>query len=235
MRALGVDGKYRTLVVAKYILPVIFALLLPVQDVMAQTGRGRVSASDELRARAQQRKPVRNPYWDGFILKLEGNCADAQDKLRPIARQGFGYEEAQTALGECLIYLAGLNPSRETLPSRQEIAQKPEFQEGIGWLEMAANANSFTAQGILIALYAANLGPTEDPIEAAKWAHLYLSNPVRLNLGVPVLAQVSIDTLRDGMDKQSWLEGKEKARAWVPAFTPPQSAGKTATEQKIAR
>lgn len=219
----------------KYALPVIFALLLPVQDVMAQTGRGRASASDELRARAQQRKPIRNPYWDGFILKLEGNCADAQDKLRPIARQGFGYEEAQTALGECLIYLAGLNPSRETLPSRQEIMQKPQFHEGIDWLEMAANANSFTAQGILIALYAANLGPTEDPVEAAKWAHLYLSNPVRLNLGVPVLAQVSIDTLRDGMDKQSWLAGKEKARLWVPAFTPPQSARKPVSGQNTVR
>ena len=89
--------------------------------------------------------------------------------------------------------------------------QKPQFHEGIDWLEMAANANSFTAQGILIALYAANLGPTEDPVEAAKWAHLYLSNPVRLNLGVPVLAQVSIDTLRDGMDKQNWLAGEKSA------------------------
>ena len=217
------------------LLPVLFVLLLPVQEALAQTDRGRNDARDEMRTRAQQRKAARNPYWDGFILKMEGNCQDAQAKLRPIARQGFGYEEAQTALGECLLYLAGLNPSRETLPSRTEILERPEFREGIDWLEMAANANSFNAQGVLIALYAANLGPTEDPIEAAKWAHLYLSNPVRLNLGAPVLAQTSIDKLRDGMDKHSWLEGKEKARLWVPAFSPPQSAGKPQSGQNTAR
>ncbi|MEC8094393.1 MAG: hypothetical protein VX103_02440, partial [Pseudomonadota bacterium] len=76
----------------------------------------------------------------------------------------------------------------------------------------------FKAQGILIALYAANLGPDRNPIEAAKWAHLYLTNPTRLNLGAPVLAQGAIDALEVRLDRETWLAGKERARTWIPVF-----------------
>jgi hypothetical protein len=76
----------------------------------------------------------------------------------------------------------------------------------------------------MVSLYAAGLGPDDDIIEGAKWAHLYLTNPSRLNLGAPIAAFVSIDQIRESMDKTSWLIGKERARDWVPLYdkkTPP--------------
>jgi hypothetical protein len=45
-----------------------------------------------------------------------------------------------------------------------------------------------------------------------------------LNLGAPIAAVVSIDQIRESMDKTSWLVGKERARDWVPLYdkkTPP--------------
>ncbi|MDP6218423.1 MAG: hypothetical protein QF526_07055, partial [Alphaproteobacteria bacterium] len=48
--------------------------------------------SDELRQRRAERAARLDPYWDGFILKYEGNCEAATNKLQPIAELGLGYE-----------------------------------------------------------------------------------------------------------------------------------------------
>ena len=98
------------------------------------------------------------------------------------------------------------------------IFDKDNFQSGLAWILTAAQSGGFKAQGILVALYAANLGPDRDPVEAAKWAHLYLTNPTRLNLGAPVLAQGAIDALEARLDRETWLAGKERARTWTPVF-----------------
>ena len=174
--------------------------------------------SDELRQRRAERAARLDPYWDGFILKYEGNCEAATAKLYPIAALGLGYEEAQTALGECLLTLAGMPKDHATPPARDTILAKDNFQSGITWILTAAQSGGFKAQGILVALYAANLGPDSDPVEAAKWAHLYLTNPTRLNLGAPVLAQGAIDALETRLDRETWLAGKERARVWTPVF-----------------
>ena len=42
--------------------------------------------------------------------------------------------------------------------------------------------------------------------------HLYLTNPSRLNLGAPIAAVVSIEQIKEAMDNESWLIGKERAR-----------------------
>ena len=162
--------------------------------------------------------PPRNPYWDGFILKQQGNCAGAVRKLLPIAQRGRGYEDAQTALGECLLQLAGLPLTEADPPARKNMFANDGFLEGLGWIGRAADSGNFTAQGMLVALYAINLGPSEDPIEGAKWAHLYITNPTRLNLGAPILAHASIDHLRQTMPKKDWLLGKERARLWSPTY-----------------
>ena len=67
-------------------------------------------------------------------------------------------------------------------------------------------------------------GPDRDPVEAAKWAHLYLTNPTRLNLGAPVLAQGAIDALEVRLDRETWLAGKERARTGHRFFHRPQKA-----------
>ena len=41
----------------------------------------------------------------------------------------------------------------------------------------------FRRKALLINLYAAGLGPDEDNLEAAKWAHIYLTNPQTVEFG----------------------------------------------------
>lgn len=196
---------------------VICALLLA-DIVVAQAQVSDRQISDELRQRRAERSAHLDPYWDGFILKYEGNCEAATAKLYPIAELGLGYEEAQTALGECLLTLAGMPEDRVIPPPRETIFAKDNFQSGLTWILTAAQSGGFKAQGILVALYTANLGPDRDSVEAAKWAHLYLTNPTRLSLGAPVMAQGAIDVLETRLDRETWLAGKERARLWTPVF-----------------
>jgi TPR repeat protein len=114
--------------------------------------------------------------------------------------------------------LAGLDVTGGSAPDRQETFEKQKFKAALKWIDKAARAGHFGAQAIMVSLYAAGLGPDDDIIEGAKWAHLYLTNPSRLNLGAPIAAFVSIDQIRESMDKTSWLIGKERARDWVPLY-----------------
>ena len=189
---------------------------LVVEPVLAQSQRE--SAKENVRRRQAERQQARSPYWDGFILKHQGNCAEAIIKLEPVANRGFGFEDAQTALGECYLQLAGLDVAGGSAPDRKAIIDKPNFTTALEWISKAARAGHFGAQAVMVSLYAAGLGPDDDMIEGAKWAHLYLTNPSRLNLGAPIAAIVSIDQLRESMDKTSWLIGKERARDWVPLY-----------------
>ena len=214
---MGLHGKYRRVVTHMQKWAAICLLLLAgVVDVSAQLSDRQLS--DELRQRRADRAAHLDPYWDGFILKYEGNCEAATAKLYPIAVLGLGYEEAQTALGECLLTLAGMPEDHAAPPARDMIFAKEDFQTGLKWILTAAESGGFKAQGILVALYAANLAPDRDPVEAAKWAHLYLTNPTRLNLGAPVLARGAIDALEARLDRETWLAGKERARIWTPVF-----------------
>lgn len=192
------------------------------EPVLAQS-RAESPPENVQRRRAESNQRI-NPYWDGFILKHQGNCREAVVKLKPIAERGFGYEDAQTALGECYLQLAGMDTDGGSAPDRDKMFAIAEFQSGLDWISKASRAGHFEAQAVMIALYAAGLGPDEDKIEAAKWAHLYLTNPSRLNLGAPIAAVVSIEQIKEAMDNESWLIGKQRARDWVPLYddTPPQ-------------
>ena len=186
---------------------------------VAQAQINREAPRDNVRRRRAQQKARHNPYWDGFILKRQGDCQAAIIELAPIAQRGRGYEEAQTALGECLLRLAGLPlDDSQQAPPRAAMLKSNNFKRGQKWILHAAKSGNFMAQGILVALYAANLGPDEDAIEGAKWAHLYLTNPKRLNLGVPIMAQPSIDYLQMRINKTDWLLGKTRARNWSPDY-----------------
>ena len=135
-------------------------------DASAQVSDRQIS--EELRQRRAERAAHLNPYWDGFILKYEGNCEAATVKLYPIATLGLGYEEAQTALGECLLTLAGMPEDRTAPPARDMIFAKDKFQSGLKWID-SRTSGGFKAQGILVALYA---NGNDDPVEAAKWAFI---------------------------------------------------------------
>lgn len=200
----------------------VFAvLLLGIDTAAAQRSSSGV---DEVRKRRVASQANRNPYWDGFILKHEGNCLEAIGKLQPIAKRGFGYEHAQTALGECYLDKAGLNGHGGKPPSRNDIFDNRDFKHGLKWISNAANAGHFEAQAVMINLYSVGLGPDEDNLEAAKWAHLYLTNPQRLNLGAPIVVGDALGDLQARMSKDDWLLGKERARIWVPVYQKPEKA-----------
>lgn len=205
----------------RFIFLAVIATLIG-DAVLAQT---RLETPREnLQRRQAEAKQRTNPYWEGFILKHQGNCTEAIIRLEPLAKRGFGFEDAQTALGECYLQLAGLDTVGGSAPDRKKIFAVENFQAGLAWIGKAARAGHFEAQAVMIALYAAGLGPDEDRIEGAKWAHLYLTNPSRLNLGAPIAAVVSIDQIKESMDRESWLIGKQRARDWVPLYDdkPPQ-------------
>lgn len=212
---MGVHGECRKLVKPGFLLA-LFAGVIAADFAAAQVVRE--SPRDNVRRRQAEQRASVNPYWAGFVLKHEGNCRDAVGKLQPIAERGFGFEDAQTALGECHLTLAGLSPDGGTAPPRDSLTGQDDYRRGLDWLLRAAKAGHFEAQGVIISLYAAGLGPDTDKVEAAKWAHLYLTNPQRLNLGAPVLAADAINILKDEMDRDSWLIGKERARRWVPVY-----------------
>ena len=197
-----------------FLLLIIGVLLI--EPALAQSQRE--TANEKVHRRQAERAQQQNPYWDGFILKQQGNCKEAIAKLEPLANRGFGFEDAQTALGECYLQLAGLDVSGGSAPDRQEMLEEPNFTTALKWIGKSARAGHFGAQAVMVSLYAAGLGPDDDMIEGAKWAHLYLTNPSRLNLGAPIAAIVSIDQMRESMDKTSWLIGKERARDWVPLY-----------------
>ncbi len=209
------------------VLLTILAAMIIAEQVDAQIHR-ETPKQNVTRRQAEQMTRI-NPYWKGFILKAQGDCATASKHLRPIAKLGFGYEEAQVALGQCLLQIAGFSQTAAVQPDRAGLIKEAAFIEAIAWLQRAAEAGNFKAQGVLVSLYAVNLGPNTDLVEGAKWAHLYLTNPTRLNLGAPVLTQASINQLKDNMDTDNWLIGKERARAWTPRFARAQqkTSGKT--------
>ena len=220
--------------VSRYQIFSIICVIL-VTGTSTSFAQSRVSSSDIVRQRYAERELLRNPYWDGFILKYEGNCEDATRKLYPIAALGLGYEEAQTALGECFLSLAGLSDDQSPAPARDVIFAKQAFQNGLDWILVAASSGGFKAQGVLVALYAADLGPDRDPVEAAKWAHLYLTNATRLNLGAPVLAAGAIDALEAQLDRETWLAGKERARDWTPVFPSPSKSTSNSLKKPVTK
>jgi len=99
---------------------------------------------------------------------------------------------------------------------------KPDtFNEALKFLQIAADTGSYKAQAKLVELYTIKAVANATQVEAAKWAHLYLTNPQRLTLGAPLTIAPVIDYLQASMSRDDWLSGKEMARLWVPTFKAP--------------
>jgi TPR repeat protein len=179
--------------------------------------------AENVRERALLERLAQDPYWDGFALKAQGNCTDAVTFLRPLAERGLGYEDAQVALAECLLETAGIDDIHASA-NRQEAVQIGDvqvFEAALSWIHKAANTGNFQAQGLLVLLYVSQASPNVSPIEAATWAHLYLTNPKRLTLGAPSQIEGPIETLKARLAVNDWLLGKERARKWVASFDKP--------------
>lgn len=211
------------------------ALILLALPAQAQR---QVRPSDIVRERAAVARDVLDPYWSGFIAKARGNCDLAVEELAAFAAQGRGFEDAQTALGLCEMMRAGYKPDTSDRDQSGTLTALDGFVRGRELVNRAADAGFHGAQAEMARLYMFNIGPEKDPAEGAKWAHLYLTNPVRLSIGLENNIEDVVARLQENISSEAWLEGKERARYWYPVFdlfrdaepplTPPsQQKGKT--------
>lgn len=174
------------------------------------------SPSDSVRARSRAERDVLAPYWQGFIERARGDCAEAVKSLEKIAQSGRGFEDAQTAFGICTMINAGYRGNDTS--NITSLRTAPQFIMGRDWVLRAARAGQAEAQGELVQLYLIGAGPDLDAAEGAKWAHLYLTNPLRLSLGIENKISDRIAQLERTLKQADWLEGKERARKWFPIF-----------------
>ncbi len=180
----------------------------------------RTSPHYDVRERYNYEDP-QAAYWEGFELKNEGECEAAIERLRPLARNGRGFESAQHAYGLCLMSLGGLPTESGAHFDVEQVRNNEKFEDGRTWVIRAANAGHFQAQRTLLALYAANIGPDNSPIEIGKWLRLYDVNPLRLTLGAVDQNDGLRSHLQKSIGRSDYLEGKELARNWIPTYWAP--------------
>lgn len=214
----------KTIVPAAFCLCLFSALFTSVLPVPAALANGqenpRTSPHYDVRERYNYQDP-QAAYWEGFELKNEGDCEAAIERLRPLARNGRGYESAQHAYGLCLMSMGGLPTESGTEFNADQVSGNEKFQQGRTWVMRAANAGHFQAQRTLLALYAANIGPDKDPVEIGKWLRLYDVNPLRLTLGAIDQNDGLRAHLRNTINRTDYLDGKELARNWTPTYWAP--------------
>ncbi len=143
-------------------------------------------------------RPGRDPNA-GYIRALEfkerGDCASALVLLRPIAAFGPGYENAQTALGECLL------------------EREDERAEGVTWITRAADAGWPEAQASL-AGYFGRIAPSRNAEEAAYWLALYDLNPSKARIGFRAPMAGVLSGIRGSLTEAELAAGRKRAASW---------------------
>jgi TPR repeat protein len=143
-------------------------------------------------------RPGRDPnaaYIQATDLKAKGDCATAITLLHPVARLGPGYENAQTALGECLVLK---DDGRE---------------EGLTWLTRAADAGWPEAQASL-AVYFGRDTPTRKSEEAAYWLALYDANTSKARVGFRAPDAAILGAVRGSLTETERASGQRRAATW---------------------
>lgn len=174
----------------------------------------RQSGADAVRQR-QREQGLReglgtSPYWETFDLVNTGQCAAALDELTRLAARGRGYENAQHALGLCLI-------------------ETGRDAEGLEWIARAADAGLAAAQATHVRLFVRRGTAYMTPRQAAMWLHLYETNPMRLLIGTGhALGDEAADAAREMIPRTAWLDGVARARHWTPRFTDGAAPGASA-------
>ncbi len=142
-------------------------------------------------------------YSQGLDLKNQGNCPAAILKLRPVANAGPGYENAQTALGTCLLNIGAKNGELSA-----------DYLDGLTWLRRAADAGWPEAQGALATAHA--FGPTaiRNGEEAAYWFALYQTNPNKSRVGFTPMAAADVDAVDKALTPAQKTAGEVRAAQW---------------------
>ncbi|MHB1207047.1 MAG: hypothetical protein ACYCZX_15875 [Rhodospirillaceae bacterium] len=141
-------------------------------------------------------------YGQGVELKAKGDCKAAVLKLRGPANLGPGYENAQTALGECLLQNAG----GADLSS--------DYLEGLTWLRRAADGGWPEAQAMLAYAHVAGPAALRNAGEAAYWLALYVTNPTKARVGFTPFDSGALATIRAALTPADKAAGEKRAAAW---------------------
>ncbi|MSO73307.1 MAG: sel1 repeat family protein [Rhodospirillaceae bacterium] len=166
-------------------------------------------------------------FGAGMDLKAKGDCAGAAVKLRLVANMGPGYENAQTALGECLT-----NSGAPGSPTA-------DFYEGMTWLRRAADAGWPEAQGRLAQIHALGPSAIRNGEEAGYWMALYDANATKSRLGFTPMEAQTLSTIRDAISAADRVSGEKRAaqwqrKVWLPPVQPKnaQTGGPGARQQR---
>jgi len=158
---------------------------------------------------------VNAAYSQGLDLKTKGDCAGAILKLRPVANLGPGYENAQTALGVCLI---------QTGAGGQELSS--DYLDGLTWLRRAADAGWPEAQGTLAGAHTFGPATIRNGEEAAYWLALYEGNTGKSRVGFTPLAAADLAAVDKALTPAQKAAGAARAaqwqrKVWIPAAQSP--------------
>jgi hypothetical protein len=151
-------------------------------------------------------------YSEGLDLKNQGDCANAILKLRPVASLGLGYENAQTALGSCLV----------ATPAKTKDELSSEYLEGLTWLRRAGDAGWPEAQAALASVHAFGPAVIRNGEEAAYWLVLYETNPNKSRLGFTPISVTDLAALQKAVTPEQRAAGSTRAaqwerKVWIPA------------------
>lgn len=162
----------------------------------------------------------RNPnaaYAEGIDLRNRGNCPGAIEKLRPVANMGPGYANAQTALGVCLLTVGNKGG-----------ALTKDFDDGLTWLQRAADSGWPEAQGALARVHLIGPESIRNGEEAAYWLTLYEVNAGRIRIGFVAISGAEVKAMENALSPADKAAGVKRARQWRRQIwlPPPQETGK---------
>ena len=142
-------------------------------------------------------------YSQGLDLKTQGDCAAAALKLRPVAGLGPGYENAQTALGTCLLQIGMTD---------KELSS--DYLEGLTWLRRAADAGWPEAQGALAVAHAFGPATIRNGNETGYWLSLYEANTGKSRIGFVAMAAADIESVGKTLTTSDREAGAARAALW---------------------
>ena len=153
-------------------------------------------------------------YSQGMDLKAKGDCKAAVLKLRGPANLGPGYENAQTALGECLLQNAGGGDLSS------------DYLEGLTWLRRAADGGWPEAQAALAQTHVAGPSALRNTAEAAYWLALYDINPGKARIGFTPFDPAALAAIRAALSPAEKAAGEKRASTWErKVWLPPAPSG----------
>jgi len=141
-------------------------------------------------------------FTEAMDLKSKGDCVQAAVQLRRVVVMGPGYENAQTALGECLTTTESIGDATS------------DYLEGVVWLRRAADAGWPEAQGRLAQVYASGPTSVRNSGEAAYWLALYDANPGKSRIGFVALDAAALAAVRKTLSSAEQEEGLRRAATW---------------------